>query len=74
MRRRQSEFERQLEAQAREAEARLKQELQQREVIFHAKLKQREQELAIAVVHPREIELRSQFAAACRPRRRMGAR
>ncbi|MCG3150159.1 MAG: hypothetical protein PCFJNLEI_03637 [Verrucomicrobiae bacterium] len=67
LRRAQSEFERQLGAQERDALARSRQELQQKELAFHAKLKQREQELA-AKAAARETELQNQWAADLRAR------
>jgi hypothetical protein len=66
-RRQKLEFERQLDAQAREAGDRFSQELQQKELAFHAKLKQREQELT-AKTAARETELQNQWAAAAKTR------
>lgn len=66
-RRREQEFKRQLDTQAREAEMRGRDELQQKELTFHARLKQREQELA-AKAAAREAELQNQSAADLRAR------
>lgn len=60
-------MERHLEAQSREANTRLKQELQQKELAFEAKLKQREHELAIKS-EARETELQNQWNAQSRVR------
>ena len=67
LRRRELEFDRQLDAQSREAEARLRQEVQQKELAFHAKVKQREQDL-ITKAAARETELQNQWAANLRTR------
>jgi hypothetical protein len=65
--RRETELARQFESQAREADARLRQELQQKELAFHAKLQQCELELT-AKAAARETELQTQWASDLRAR------
>jgi hypothetical protein len=67
LRRRESEWKRQLDSQLHEAETRLSEELQQKELAFHARLKQREQELIIGA-DARETELQNQRALDLRAR------
>ncbi|HTD68183.1 MAG TPA: hypothetical protein VK846_16785 [Candidatus Limnocylindria bacterium] len=67
LRRRELEFERQIDAQSRDAETRLREELQQKEVAFHAKMKQREQELTNRSAD-RETQLQNQWVSDLRAR------
>ncbi len=62
LRKRESEFDRLLEVQSREADARFRQELQQKELALQTRLKQREQDLASRAA-TRETELQNQAAA-----------
>ena len=67
LRRREWVFERQLEAQSREADTRLREEIQQKELAFHAELKKREQEL-VTKANARETEMQNQWASEWRAR------
>jgi hypothetical protein len=67
LRRRDLELERRLEAQARDADARLRDELQQKDLAFHARIKQREQELT-AKATARETELQNKWISDLRDR------